>query len=657
MVSDTFLVVRRVLWLVVVLGMVALQPAALGQGIHVSLRGKANPVVVSLKSTRYTDVQASGNYAYVGSFQNSSGVLIFDISNPSAPVQVSKYQPANTSLDMEYLQVANNVGYFASGRGGGVHIVNLSDPLHPALITRLTSANGAYDNVENVTIDGTHLYIPNYRNNSSAIQIWDVSTPATPFLITTVYGTDGVASHDVTVIDNRMYVSGWGGNVDIWDVTDVDHQPPTLLGTFQSESHVQFSWPTEDGHYLVCPHELATGGDVRIYDISNPASVSEVAILSAPAWGISAVAPEEVKIVGNLLYVAWDQAGLIIFDISDPTHPVMVGSYDTYPGLSTAGPFEGAWAVYPFLGQDKVLVTDQATGVHVLDATGVSQQPALYNVSMTPAKTTGGLNVTGKVFLVGLAQLGDFPVSLSSSGPVPANLVTVPAGQANYSFSQSTSPVSATTTATVTATDGAFSASTAVTLTPPVTGALSLSPASVVGGNSSTASVYLNAPAAVDTAVTINVVSGGAAVASIPTGVTVPAGMNSVTFSVVTRNVTVNTSVKISVVANGITKTATLTVTKNIPASVSFNPNSVTGGTSSNGTVTLAAPVGVDTTIPLAVTGGAGAVAAIPSSVTVPAGTNSASFAVVTKVVTSQTSVKVSVTLNGTTKTGTLTVH
>jgi hypothetical protein len=41
----------------------------------------------------------------------------------------------------------------------------------------------------------------------------------------------------------------------------------------------------------------------------------------------------------------------------------------------------------------------------------------------------------------------------------------------------------------------------------------------------------------------------------------------------------------------------------------------------------------------------------------VPAGTNSASFAVVTKVVTSQTSVKVSVTLNGTTKTGTLTVH
>ena len=540
------------MWLVV------LPHLSFGQGVHMTLRANTNPF--HPPGRRYTGVVAEGNYAYVGQYAGFNGVLVFNVANPDAPVLVTTYAPKGiNTLDIEYLQVSNGIGYFASGRGGGVQIVDLSDPTHPKLIRQLTSADGAYDNVENVFIDGDHLYIPNYRNVSPAVEIWNVSDPESPFLITTVIGTDPVASHDVTVINNRMYISGWSGHVDIWDVTDVDTEPPTLLGTFTSESHVQFSWPTSDGNYLVCPHELSTGSDVRIYDISDPANVIQAAVLSAPALGIAALTPAEAKIVNNLLYVAWDQAGLLVFDITDPTNPVMVGSYDTFPGAWNAGPFSGAWSVFPFLGQDRILYTDQKTGLYIFDATGVSSEPALYSMTASPAKVTGSKAATGQVFLVGLAQAGGFTINLSANGPVATNPVVVPEGATNVVFQEATSPVAANTPVVISATDGTYNASAGLTLLPPVPAKLTFSPSSIVGGNNSTMTVFLNAPAAVDTSVPVTVTSGQSAIASMPP-VVVSAGNSSAAVTVATNPGSCCTSVKVSATLNGTTKTSTLTV-------------------------------------------------------------------------------------------------
>lgn len=545
--------------LLVLIANLVLQGIVVAQGVHVNLVGTANPFPGTYKQDRYQDVQVMGNYAYVGQFGSNGGVLIFDISNPASPVMVAKYLTPNVSQDMEYLQVANNIGYFASGKGGGVHIVDLSNPLQPKLITRLTSATGAYDSVENVFLDGDHLYIPNYRNNSPAVEIWNVATPSAPFLITTVIGTDPVASHDVMVANNRMYISGWGGNVDIWDVTNVDTQTPALLGTFTSETHVQFSWPTVDGNYLVCPHELATGGDVRIYNISNPASVTQVAAISAPALGIGAITPAEAKVVGNLLYVAWDQAGLVIFDITNPAHPVMVGAYDTFSGPNNLS-FQGGLAVYPFLGPNKVLLTDTAFGLFVLDTSNVSQQPALYNLTMTPSSVTGGISTTGNVFLVGIAPSGGWPVTISASAPASSGSVVVPAGATSAKFSEGSTSVATTTTVVVTASDGTYNASANLTLTPPIIKSVVFNPSKVTGGSNTNFVVTLNVSAAVDTTIPITVVSGGAAIASIPPSVTVTAGSTSGSAVVTTAPVSTQTTVQVSATLNGKSKTASLTV-------------------------------------------------------------------------------------------------
>lgn len=638
------------------LGVVAVQ-ASVAQGVHISVRSHLSP---SSGQYRYSDVVADGNYAYLASWFTSGGVQIFDISNPDAPRYVANYMPAN-SKNMQGLAVLNGIGYFASDSGGGVHIVNLADPAHPALITRITSAQGGYDSVHDLTLDGNgHLFIPDYRF-SSTVQVWNVMNPAAPFLETTMLGTDTSSVHDVTVKGNRLFMAGWGGTVDIWDITNIDLQTPIRLGSFFAGDSIQNISVTQDGRYLAFPRELKSNGLVQIFDITDPANAVRVASLTQPQLGIQASSPSETKIMGNLLFVSWYQQGLVVFDITDPVHPVMVGNYDTWPGASFAvfGGGDGNWGVWPFQGLDRVLVSDRATGLYIMNVTGVSSQPAVFSMTYAATRVTGSKPVAGTVFLVGVSPSpsGMNVTTSSNSAAVPGATIFVPAGATSATFAQSTNPVVVNTTATVTATDGTFKATAALTVVPPQLSAFTFVPASINSAGTTQGSLTLMGPTAVDTQITLVVSSGASAVASIPTSVTIPAGFSSANFAVQANSIAATTPVKVTATVNGASKTGTLTVKANVPSSLSFSPTSVTGGSSSTGTVTFPGAVGQNTTVTLAVVSGSGAVASIPTTVTVLAGNTSATFTVGTKVVVSTTPVQISASANGGTKTATLTVN
>src|SRR5262249_46792674 len=117
----------------------------------------------------------------------------------------------------------------------------------------------------------------------------------------------------------------------------------------------------------------------------------------------------------------------------------------------------------------------------------------------------------------------------------------------------------------------------------------------------------------------------------------------------------------LSASAGGVTKSALLTVSPPTApppltiSSLTLSPTSVAGGTPSQGTVTLsaAAPMGGASVSLLSSNTTA---ATVPPSVTVPARSSGATFAVTTKPVTASTSVTISATFGGLTKTATLTV-
>ena len=88
--------------------------------------------------------------------------------------------------------------------------------------------------------------------------------------------------------------------------------------------------------------------------------------------------------------------------------------------------------------------------------------------------------------------------------------------------------------------------------------------------------------------------------------------------------------------------------------SLSLNPATVTGGTSSTGTVTLTAIAPAATTV---ATTSNNAAATVPASVTVPAGSRSRSFSVTTTQVQATTSAVITASLNGTSRSATLTIN
>lgn len=188
---------------------------------------------------------------------------------------------------------------------------------------------------------------------------------------------------------------------------------------------------------------------------------------------------------------------------------------------------------------------------------------------------------------------------------------------------------------------------------------LSLSPTSVVGGNTSQGTVTLSSAAPSGGAV-VTLSSGNTNIATVLTSVTVAAGSSSATFTVTTMSVAATNSVVISALFSGITRTATLTVTPPPPAaslsSLTLNPTSVTGGNASQGTVSLtsAAPSGGAV---VTLTSSNTAVATVLASVTVAAGATSANFTVTTKVVSATSTVSLTAAYSTVTKSATLTVN
>jgi uncharacterized protein (TIGR03437 family) len=318
---------------------------------------------------RYADVWGEGNYAYLGSF-NGTGLIIIDITDPANPKLAGHYNPAEGGRFQDVV-VTNGIAYLSSENRGGVHIVDVRSPANPVLLSQVTEAKNGYPNVHELFVAGGVLYEADSRTNR--IKVFDVTRPDNPTFVRDIVTTDTRFIHAITVVNGRLFTSGWSGKTDIYDVSRILTEEPRLLGAVDSGNNSHSAWMSNDGKLMVGARETSNG-DIRLFDISNPASPVQLAAITAQSLGMDAFSAHNPYFVGNLLFVSWYQAGLVVIDVTDPRQPRLTGIYDTFPGASTAG-FDGCWGVYPFLGLDRVLLSDLDNGLYVIDATAALAGP------------------------------------------------------------------------------------------------------------------------------------------------------------------------------------------------------------------------------------------------------------------------------------------
>jgi hypothetical protein len=385
---------------------------------------------------------------------------------------------------------------------------------------------------------------------------------------------------------------------------------------------------------------------------SNPTAVTPSVSIASPFGGDTEIVTVQLGAVAPAGGTA------VTLTSSNPATAPVPATFTMPAGM--------AWGTFNLhLGQvtapTPVTLTESVNGT----SASVSQtvQPSSLKSLSIFAPITGGQTTSAVISLNGEAPAGGAVVQLSSSNPavvpVPAS-VTVAAGSPTLSFNIPTNSTPTDTSVSVTATWNGVTASAAVkvTATPAqAPSALTLNPSSTTGTQGSTGTVTLAAPAPSDTQISLS--SGIPAIASVPASVVIPQGGTSATFAITSVAMPTSTVVTIQASAGGVTRSADLTVLP--PAalsaslsSLSVNPASVQGGTPATGTATLSAP---------APSGGAvvtltsnSAVASVPSGITIPAGSTSATFTVTTSTTSSSTSATISASYAGTAQTATVAV-
>ncbi|MDB5533450.1 MAG: hypothetical protein JWO28_1765 [Hyphomicrobiales bacterium] len=317
-------------------------------------------------------IVVDGAYGYIGHMSAPSGTSVVDLRDPAKPKTIAhltvpwglhshKVQAANGLMLVNHEIVSPDIAA-KEGLRGGLGIYDISNPQAPREITRW-QCDGT--GVHRFTFDGRYAYISpeidGYIGN--IVMILDLADPARPREVgrwwmpgqwtaggeTPSWQGRQHRCHHAIRRDDRLYVSYWHGGGIILDISDMS-QPKQISGFDWSPP---FPWPT---HSLV-PVPFAINGRryliVADEDV-NPLDPEMAPELAAFIWIVDAtdetrpvpVATFQVEgihgkrnpemtgchqpveiIRGTEVPVAWFAQGLRFLDISNPMQPRETAHY------------------------------------------------------------------------------------------------------------------------------------------------------------------------------------------------------------------------------------------------------------------------------------------------------------------------------------------
>jgi len=315
-------------------------------------------------------IVVQGDYAYVAA---GGFFLILNIADPAHPQLISRVDTPGEAMDVK---VAGNYAYVADGLFG-LRTIDISDPANPVekgvfMIMKKPTL------IRRVELSGTYAYLADYYNG---LRIVDVSNPFSPREIGLWSEEEGRIS--VTVSGRYAYVAG--ANFYVVDISN-PQRPKTISRSFQMG---MFDDVTVRGNYAYT--------DRFIIDISNPKKPHKLGEFKASGNRFKPISLDEkgdynytyagirgnsIAAAGNYVYLADVLSGLRIFDISDLLAPAEKGACDT-PGQAMGVTVIGNYAY----------VAD-GTGIRVIDVSNPATPIAKGNYD-TPAGTGHDIAISG----------------------------------------------------------------------------------------------------------------------------------------------------------------------------------------------------------------------------------------------------------------------
>ncbi len=329
----------------------------------------------------------AGDYAYVG--LADGGLAIVDISNPASPTGAGSYHDTpGISLDVA---VAGNYAYVAGKPMFG--IVDISDPAVPTYTGFYDTAGYGYG----VVVTGDYAYV---TVGYYGLSVMDVSDPTAPSEVG-FCDTPGSA-YGVAIADSYAYVADGYSGLRVINIADPAN--PSEVGFYDtpgSARGVAVAAGDAQGHTYAYVADEDSG--LRVIDVSDPANPSEVGF-----YVYDTGSAYDVAVAGNYVYVAdvpvwvwekggWIGGGLRIINIANPASPSEVGFYDTLGDAYSVTVADGY--AYVAAGDTGLRIVDISDQAHPPTQAGFYDTPGrAYSVTVTDsyayvAEGNGGLAI------------------------------------------------------------------------------------------------------------------------------------------------------------------------------------------------------------------------------------------------------------------------
>ncbi len=311
-------------------------------------------------------IQVFGSYAYV----HAGGLQVFDVSDPNSLRPVGGFGLA----DSDFISLACVSNYAVGTHHEGFTVIDLSNPKQP----RPMGGSTNYSGYTWCTLNGPYAYL--VQTLKSQISVFNLANPAQPVALGTLNATSMITA--LKVQGDSLYVLT-DSALQIFDLATPGQ--PQWVSTLASTN--KLTDVSVLGNYAYAPFY----GGIQILDISNPVQPVPVTIWQPHSSSTNGVAKNSVKtsevardclnysvnfqlvIEGNLGYLTGGPSGVSKIDLTDPVHPVLLGTYHNsvfnyYPfGVAVAGNY-----IFLVNGDDGVDVADLS---HPAESKSLSTYP------------------------------------------------------------------------------------------------------------------------------------------------------------------------------------------------------------------------------------------------------------------------------------------
>ena len=327
----------------------------------------------------WIDPSDGTEYAILG---RSTGTSFIDISDPANPIMVANLPTNMVTSFWRDIKVHDNHAFIVSEASGhGMQVVDLTQLgsiENPPQDIEADALYTGWGNAHNIVINEStgRAYGVGTATFAGGLHILDISDPLNPTLIGD-YAGDGY-THDAQVVSYIGPDGNYQGKeiafccnentVTIVDVTDPTDATMISSVGYAGSSYTHQGWLTEDHRYFMSNDEL----DEQDYGVNTTTFIWDVSDLSDPQLigtfvSETSAIDHNMYVLDTLVYQSNYRAGLRVLDLTNIENGELdeVAYFDVYPS-SDAAQFNGSWSNYPYLPSGVIPVSHIEEGVFFL---------------------------------------------------------------------------------------------------------------------------------------------------------------------------------------------------------------------------------------------------------------------------------------------------